>query len=193
MLKSCFILVVGLLLLSPVVMSQEDYENHSLLYVKPIPTDELPGFLRGGWDIVEITPDGGFKIVATPSERVELMTVYQAIVEIENLEEYYRKRLDPTKDMGGYHTLDEVSFELLTASFYPMARLDTIGYSIWNLPIEALKISDNVDIDEDEPEILINAATHAREVITPQVVFHFMHYLLDNYGVDPEVTALVDS
>lgn len=54
------------------------------------------------------------------------------------------------------------------------------GYDIW-----ALKISDNVQIEEDEPEVFYMANLHAREIITPEIILYFMHYLIDNYGTDP--------
>jgi len=130
--------------------------------------------------------------VATPVEREELITQYGAQIEIENLEEHYRQRLDPAKDMGGYHTYSETWSELYQASFDTLARLDTIGYSLEGRPIFALKISGNVDVDEDEPEVFINGLTHAREAITVEIVLHFIWYLLDNYA-EPQIGALIDS
>ena len=57
----------------------------------------------------------------------------------------------------------------------------------------AVKISDNPNVNEDEPEVLFNSAIHAREVITPEVLLHAMDHLTDNYGVLPEITDLVDN
>ncbi|MDZ7358780.1 MAG: M14 family zinc carboxypeptidase [candidate division KSB1 bacterium] len=62
------------------------------------------------------------------------------------------------------------------------------GYDIW-----ALKISDNVQIEEDEAEVFFMANTHAREIITPEIILYFMHYLIDHYGKDGYVTYLVDN
>ncbi len=169
------------------------YQYHSLMLVKPLSAAELPGFLRWGFDIVETLPDGSLKIIAAPAEREELMARYGAQVEIENLEEYYRRGLDPGRDMGGYHTYSETCSELYQASFDSLARLDTIGYSIEGRAIFALKISDNVEVEEDEPGVFINGLTHAREAITVEIVLYFMWYLLDNYGTEPEIKALVDS
>jgi hypothetical protein len=56
-----------------------------------------------------------------------------------------------------------------------------------------VKISDNPQYDEDEPEIYFCAAQHAREVITPEVLIYFMKYLTDNYATDPEVAFLVNN
>lgn len=62
------------------------------------------------------------------------------------------------------------------------------GYDIW-----ALKISDNVQLEENEPEVFYMANTHAREIITPEIILYFMHYLIDNYGTDGYVTYLVNN
>ncbi len=60
------------------------------------------------------------------------------------------------------------------------------GYDIW-----ALKISDNVQVEENEPEVFYMANLHAREIITPEIIIYFMHYLIDNYGTDGYATYLV--
>jgi len=37
------------------------------------------------------------------------------------------------------------------------------------------------------------ANMHAREIITPEVILYFMHYLVDNYGTDGYVTHLINN
>jgi hypothetical protein len=59
--------------------------------------------------------------------------------------------------------------------------------------IWAVKISDNVEtFEREEPEVLIMSNIHAREIITPEITIHLIHYLTDNYGTDPRITSLVD-
>ena len=69
---------------------------------------------------------------------------------------------------------------------------DSIGTTWEDRPIYAMKISDNPDVNEDEPEVLFDALHHAREPITVSVLFGFIKHLLENYGSDPEATFLVD-
>jgi len=59
-------------------------------------------------------------------------------------------------------------------------------------PLLALKISDRVAEDEDEPAFLLVAAHHAREIVTPVIALHVIEHLTQRYGVDPTITALVD-
>lgn len=66
--------------------------------------------------------------------------------------------------------------------------VDRGGFDIW-----ALKLSDNVEQDEDEPEVLYFANIHAREIITPKIILHFLNYMVSNYQKNPYVTYLIDN
>lgn len=56
-----------------------------------------------------------------------------------------------------------------------------------------LKISDNVNEEEDEPDLLIVSNHHAREVITPVIAQYAIDQFTDNYGINAEITDLVDN
>ena len=60
-------------------------------------------------------------------------------------------------------------------------------------PLYALKISDNVTVDENEPNILIVSNHHAREIVTPELALHIIGELVDNYGTDPDTTRWIDN
>jgi hypothetical protein len=72
------------------------------------------------------------------------------------------------------------------ANFYRY-QLTYEGRTIW-----AGKISDNVGVDEDEPEVLFTHHLHAREHLTVEMGLYTLHMLLDGYGVDPRITDLVN-
>lgn len=57
----------------------------------------------------------------------------------------------------------------------------------------ALKISDNVLLDEDEPAFLMVSAHHAREIVTPVLALYAIEQLVTNYGSDPSITGMVNS
>ncbi len=59
--------------------------------------------------------------------------------------------------------------------------------------ILAIKISDNVAIDEDEPEILIMSLHHAREWSTHATTLAIIENLTDQYGSDTRISWLVDN
>ncbi len=57
----------------------------------------------------------------------------------------------------------------------------------------AIKISDNVQVDEDEAALLLVSAHHSRELVTPVIALDAAQRLLSGYASDPQVRAAVDS
>ncbi|MFZ1518486.1 MAG: M14 family zinc carboxypeptidase [Ignavibacteriaceae bacterium] len=98
--------------------------------------------------------------------------------------------------MGGFYTLAEVISEIDSMkSLYPnlITSKVSIGNSVENRPIYMVKISDNPDADETEPEILYTALHHAREPQSMMQMIYFMYYLLENYNSDPSVQYIVNN
>jgi len=98
--------------------------------------------------------------------------------------------------MGGYYTFAEVVAELDNMrSLYPnlITVKQSIGNSIEGRAIWMAKISDNPDSDENEDEVLYTALHHAREPQSMATVIYFMYYLLENYGLDPDVNFVVEN
>ena len=82
-----------------------------------------------------------------------------------------------------------------SANAYPRARArasasarPTRTGTIW-----ALKISDNVGTDEDEPEVLFTANQHAREHLTTEMALYQLNELTSKYATDAKIKELVDS
>lgn len=98
--------------------------------------------------------------------------------------------------MGGYLTLAEAYAELDTLhNLFPnlITGKQLIGNTIENRPVYTVKISDNPNIDENEPEVLYTALHHAREPEGMMQMFYFMYYLLENYNTNPAVQYLVNN
>jgi hypothetical protein len=131
----------------------------------------------------------------------------------EDLEKYYSDicrenllRIPPQTDTdpvhmkygssGGYYTFEEIVADLDSMFLlYPgiCAEKEILGYGWDGNPFYLVKISDNPNIDENEPEALLDATHHAREVGGYTSVLYAMWWLLENYGNDPEATYLVDN
>lgn len=79
------------------------------------------------------------------------------------------------------------------ARFPDITELHSIGKSLEGRDIWAIKISDNVRVDEVEPVILVNGMHHAREVMTPEITTDMVEYLTTNYGVKSEVTDWINN
>jgi hypothetical protein len=114
---------------------------------------------------------------------------------ISDLETFYAGRIGTSRNYGAYHTFSEgmAVIQQLHAD-YPsiVGEPVVIGNSLQGNPIWAVKISDNPEVDEDEPEVFYNAYIHAREAITIEVLLHFMQHLTSNYGSDERVTQIVN-
>jgi hypothetical protein len=149
-----------------------------------------------GFDVVTLG-EGFAEAILTPGDLERLQsTGLKYTITIDDMTAFYRTRLDQNRDMGGYRTLSEIGLVLDSISnAHPeiVTPKWSIGNSIEGRPIWVVKISDNPNVDEDEPEVYYYACHHAREVITPEVLIYFMRYLTNNYGTDPQVTYLVDN
>ena len=100
-----------------------------------------------------------------------------------------------------YRNYTEIRAILLeTVANYPdIAIMYDIGDSwektagVADRDILAIKISDNVDVDEDEPEFLLLALHHAREWPTSETVLQVIQNLTEGYGSDDRISWLIDN
>jgi murein tripeptide amidase MpaA len=69
----------------------------------------------------------------------------------------------------------------------------SIGRSHQGREIWAAKVSDQVAVDEAEPEVMFDALHHAREHFTLEQALYLFHLLVNGHGSDPEITSLVDN
>jgi hypothetical protein len=96
---------------------------------------------------------------------------------------------------SNYHDYAEMVAEIQQAESDHPAIFDlfSLGLSYEGRTIWAGKISDNVGVDEDEPEVLLTHHQHAREHLTVEQALYTLKILTDEYGVDPQITGLVDT
>ncbi|NCC87481.1 MAG: PKD domain-containing protein [Clostridia bacterium] len=90
----------------------------------------------------------------------------------------------------------EVYVEMMQsfATDYPeICILDTIGYSVDGRLLLVVKISDNVDTEEAEPEFLYTGMMHGDELIGGMVFLRLIDHILQNYGTDEQITNLIDN
>lgn len=141
--------------------------------------------------------DDYLEIITNPTELEQITALgFRTEVVHADLETFYKSRVATKGNMGGYMTLSELKTNYIFKNIlYPDIVSDevVIGTTINGLDIWAFKISDNPNVDEDEPEILYYAAIHAREVITPLILLTFVDHLIDNYTTDPEIQELVNN
>ncbi len=161
----------------------------------------LQEFLELGLDVMHFDREqNAFEVIAAPRDLEQLTRMgVRFNTLIENLEAY-DQALRAQGYLDHFHDYTETLTELqLAEALYPaLVKLVDIGDSwektqgLADRDIWAVKISDNVQAEENEAEVLIIGNHHAREIITPEILLDCMNYLLQNYGSDPYVTHLVN-
>jgi carboxypeptidase D len=128
----------------------------------------------------------GFELTMLPHEG----KIGLARMQIEGVAENVGSRVPTT-----YHTYETLTSDLATiAADHPdITDLVTIGQSVQGRELWMMEITDNPDVEEDEPEIHYISSMHGDEVVGKELCFNLINYLTDNYGTDPRITDLVNS
>jgi carboxypeptidase T len=97
----------------------------------------------------------------------------------------------PTAD-SAYHNYAEMSAELAAVANANPTRVQrfSLGTSYQGRDIWAVKVSDNVTVDENEPEVLFTANQHAREHLTVEMALYILNQLMSS---DSRITNIVNS
>jgi hypothetical protein len=124
----------------------------------------------------------------------------QLVSEIRFTEKLFGLRDSQLKDSQGlafdkitYHTVEQVQILLqrFAAEYPDIAEYFEYGVSPLGHPLMGLKVSDNVSTNENEPELMITAATHGDEIITTEVLLGLMDRLLSGAGTDPRLMKMI--
>lgn len=98
------------------------------------------------------------------------------------------------KSLNGYH-----KFEQVKAMYYEfaqmhadVAKIEVFGESTKGYELFALRVSDNVHLDEKEPKLMITSATHGDELITVEVQLRLVKELLEGAKKDPRLQRMID-
>ena len=99
------------------------------------------------------------------------------------------------KGWEGFHTYAELSADVaaVAAAHPDIVERFSIGKSYKGRELWAVKVSDNVTVDENEPEVLFDGGTHSDEHMGVEMTLRILHWLVDGYGTDPRITGIVDS
>ncbi len=112
--------------------------------------------------------------------------------------EYFQELRERTRgsenELDEYFTHTELTDELtdIEALYPDICNLFSAGESIQGNELWVMEISDNVTIEEDEPEFFYIATIHGNEPIGESTCVDFIRYLTENYPADEQVQHLVD-
>ncbi|MEM7305221.1 MAG: M14 family zinc carboxypeptidase [Planctomycetota bacterium] len=157
-------------------------------------------FLAEGRDVLEGTVEpGSLELVVSVQELGELERLGYA-PELLEVGQPFRDKQAADGGTVGYPDLAQVYADMATyAATYPeIATIVDLTATYGTPPtvegrhIFAMKISDNVDVDEDEPELLVVSCHHSRETVTPVIALTLMDLWLPLYGNSPAITDAID-
>ncbi|AGL13910.1 peptidase M14 carboxypeptidase A [Actinoplanes sp. N902-109] len=100
----------------------------------------------------------------------------------------------PSRD-AAYHNYAEMISEVnaVVAAYPAIAGKRVLGKTYEGRDIVAVKISDNVGTDENEPEVLYDANHHAREHLTVEMALYLLKLYTSGYAGDSRIKSIVDS
>jgi hypothetical protein len=94
-----------------------------------------------------------------------------------------------------YHNYTELvaAIDAAVAAYPNLVRKFSIGTSYEGRQLWATKISDNVAVDEAEPEVLFTHGQHAREHLAVEQGIYILKELTSKYATDARVRNVVDN
>ena len=170
--------------------------------------EEVKYFSSKDYDIASFRPNEYLDLVVTPNEfkHLESQGYWFAIFQTEA---EMAANLAAVENIPGYRTYPVALAELqqLVSNHPDICKLYNLGdsrgkqyynagnnnYVNYQHDIWALKLSSNVHLSEDKPAIFFMGLHHAREPLSTEVTFYILNHLLDNYGLDPEITHSINT
>ncbi|MCK4696387.1 MAG: hypothetical protein KAT74_11515, partial [Candidatus Cloacimonetes bacterium] len=165
-------------------------------------------FYTRDYDVASYKPSEYLDIVVSSDKYEELLNRGLDFI-ITQTGSNLKENLSNTRDLEGYRNYSVLLSELefLEALYPDICKLYDIGdsrgklyfeegnsnYEDYNHEIWAVKISDNVETEEDEPCVYYLGAHHAREPISLEVVMAILNHILENYETDPTITDNVNN
>ncbi|MGM0649385.1 MAG: M14 family zinc carboxypeptidase, partial [Bacteroidota bacterium] len=195
--------IIGLLSYHGYAQKQEINEvletrGEAVLVIKCKDTEKLSGISK----IASITEFNSEGVIAYIS-RKHFQSLKAMEVEFRLYKPYYDKRralnmaatISEMADWNKYPTWSVFQNMMISyAEDYPdICKLDTIGYSVEGRAMLVVKVSDNVDVDEPEPEFFLTGQMHGDELVSYMLPLRMIDYLLSNYGSDDRVDSIINN
>ncbi|MEO0074356.1 MAG: M14 family zinc carboxypeptidase, partial [candidate division WOR-3 bacterium] len=148
---------------------------------------EQAGCIVNGFD------QDGMLLVEVPREEVDRLrgAGWRLEMLMEDVTSFYERNAQDYR----FHTYTQIkdTFMEMARNNPGFVKFETLGFASNDSLLFALKITDNPLVEEDEPELMFEAAIHGDEKCATEPVFEWAVYLVRNYGVDPSVTYWVNT
>lgn len=206
----CIIRRNSMLLISFVIfLCINIYANERVLIRLDEPDKQtVEKFINGNYDVASYHPDKYIDLVIELSLFPEMLKEYPEI-KILQTEEQIKANLLKEKDIEGYRNYDQTLAELqqIALDNPDICKLYNIGksrgkeysemgisfYDDFNHDIWALKLSDNVEIEEDEPSFFFLGSHHAREPVSTEIVMELLNNMINNYDSDTDMQNRINN
>ncbi|MCD4737268.1 MAG: hypothetical protein K8R53_14590, partial [Bacteroidales bacterium] len=184
------------------------FEGKAVIRINNPSELDVKKFFTEGYDVALYKPKEFIEVIGDTQFYQELLSKGYGI-SIQTTEKDLKDNMIAGKSLNGYRTYSDLVTELqqYQANYPGICKLYNIGgsrgkeyleggnfnYLNYNHSIWALKVSDNVLTEEDEPCVYYMGAHHAREPISLEVAMYILDHILSNYGTDPEITDNVNN
>ncbi|MCX6639551.1 MAG: M14 family zinc carboxypeptidase [bacterium] len=148
--------------------------------------DEIARLSQLGFSIYSDEVKGWVDLALQDEDLLRLQQLGYSVENLTPLPQTANTDIDPE-----YHTYEELTAELHTlAAQYPtLCKLDSIGRATqFPRAMWSVKLSDNVQTEEDELAALFVGTHHASEVMGMETLLYMINYFLTNYGVNTQIT-----
>ncbi len=190
----CITLVLGGFLTAQTITQ---YSVRSLVVSVPLSDSQvLDQIIQNRLTILEIDPARTSVVVFVSPEEYHWLSAMNFSPEIvpDEIAEAHGWKYSPTFARD-FHNYAQMTTELQNiASSYPeITLLYELGTSVQGRTIWGLKVTDNPDTEENEPEVRIVGLHHGNEYMSAELPLNLAYYLVQNYSIDPTITNLVDN
>ncbi len=174
-------------------LGRAEYRVARLLNVGPV---DFANLVNAGFDVER---NGEREVIGylTAEEMGKLEALKIAWVELPDpgLEAFLARQAGIPGPDATYHDYASWTAQLqqVVADHPDIARLTSAGKSVQGRELWWLKVSDNPDVEEDEPAFKYVANMHGDEKVGTENVLRLIDWLTDRYGTDARVTRLVDN
>ncbi len=128
----------------------------------------------------------------TPRELDKIRSLdFDYEIEIEDLSTHYQNFWTSRDDYTSYQGIIDIMDSLVTA-FPDICSKTVFGTSLGGRELSALKISDNVEVDEPEAEVMFDGGIHGDEIGGPENLIRFARHLCYEYDNDTYITNLIN-
>lgn len=159
-------------------------------YRVPLDSERMPAIAER-FEVLRRTDDG-FEVVVPVSRREELLKLEPECRILKQDIDADLHNKDALVDYYDYSSM-ETHIKGVAQRYPAIARLSTYGTSPEGHPEYFLTVGKTLSANANRPELMITGATHGDEMVTVEVVLGLIDQLVEGYGKDARITAMVDN